>query len=1350
MKINYRFVYFLLFISQLIITPLVFAQVTNPSSETIGISWKGSPGIVETVNQIMERERLTPPLPPGTVRLMDELELKHLLPPPKEDPNAPKVSQWPPEVIKKGKAQKDALQIQSQPGKILSPQTVGVSFLGPVLSESGWIPPDTQGDVGPTQVLMIANGRIKVYDKLGNLGPINASSDVFFNSVRNGANTGDPRVRYDRLSGRWFVTAFNMATPNRILIAVSSGSVITSSSSFTFYQFQHDLVGPTPNPDTGAFADYPTLGVDANALYIGVNVFTYTYIGSTGFVVKKSDLFIGTLTVTAFRQIANSSALGCATPYGVHNDDPSFTEGYFIGTDYTVTSRLVVRRISNPGGTPTISGNLNLTVPATTHPILQPHLGAAANRRLDAIDWRLFAAHIKKDKITGVSTLWTAHTNEVNSSGVSTVGGGRNGSRWYQIGSMTTTPTLIQSGTLYDPAATNPLGYWMPSVAMSGQGHMALGCSRASVNNYTEIAAAGKLSSDPLGTTQAPTLVIASTTAYNVQGVDGQRWGDYSQTVVDPNDDQTMWTFQEYCNSTNSWGVRAIQLIAPPPATPTTAVPSTILTGQASVNVVVNGTSISGSEFFDPGPDPGGPGFLNHITASVSGGVVVNSITFNTPTQVTLNISTVGVANGPKDVTITNPDGQSRTGLGIITITDPGGGVCTLTCPANIIKSNDPNQCGAITTYSPTISGSCGTVTCSPASGSFFPIGTTTVSCTATAGPSCSFTVTVNDNQIPVISCPSAITKNTDPNLCSAVVTYTVTATDNCPGVIVACTPPSGSTFPKGTTTVNCTATDASSNTQTCSFPVNVIDAQAPSITCPANIAVESDASCNGVNVSYSAPTVTDNCPGVTTICSPASGSYFTVGTTPVTCTAKDASNNISTCSFTVTVHMRANISIASNPVFFRFGCKSSAIYTKTLVIKNSGGHYGGGVMNWTVSTSASEITLTPTSGVEGGNLNIKVNPAGLAFGTYTRTITLTGVNSVSGIPACNSPLTLTIKIEVEPDVAVTQTLAVGTASFTQFTNSYGQVFAEVKSNTTPISSFTVTMTPCQYPNGMSRLRYIKRKISLSTTATNRNVDLKLYYSNSEMTGITRPDLLTIWQQPVVGGGWFNRGGTSNVYENNVVTTGQTNTDGVWAIAHPWFPKLLAIKLIDAQYDRTTKNAVIQWESPLQTNDDGFFIERSSRENADYGEWETVGQIRSNASQEYGFSDKLSYDGKYFYRLYAVDTDGVEYESEIFSVNVSALPMDYVLEQNHPNPFGAATQSGDLMTTIRYQLPEASKVVLKVFDIYWREVAVLVDKEQSAGMYEVKFDQTNLPSGTYLYRIVAGSFTQIRKMNLMK
>ncbi|HEU0040106.1 MAG TPA: hypothetical protein VFR76_12615, partial [Verrucomicrobiae bacterium] len=615
-----------------------FSPGRAAADDTVGVPWTGPAGTTETVAQIMAREKKLPPQANAAARQAR----RRLLPPhrkPAEDDGGE--AEGPIAVfVPPGQNNRPA---NPQGGPFL-PQTVGTGFLGAQLSESGFIPPDSMGAVGPSQFLVCVNGRIKVFDKSGNLGPLNTTTDNFFNSVRS-EGTSDPHVRYDRLSGRWFITMIDVATTNRVLIAVSSGPTITSSANFTFFQFRHDLVGTTPNADTGQFADYDTLGVDANALYIGVNVFNgagTAFLGTTGFVVNKANLLGGTLTVTAFRQLASASGAGPYTPQGVDNDDPAAAEGYFIGVDNVAFSLIVLRRVSNPGGVPSISGNLNVIVPTTTFPISQDHKGRTGRpKNLDALDDRLFAAHIKKNKLSGSSSLWTAHNIEVNTSGVGTSGGGRNGSRWYEIGTLTSTPGLVQSGTLFDSAASNPRGFWIPSVAANGQGHMALGCSYAGNNDFAGVAVAGRLSGDAIGATQAPTLAVVSSTAYNLsEQAKAHRWGDFSQVTVDPNDDMTLWTVQEYCNAANSWGVQVLQLKAPPPATPDSASPASVLQGQSSVDVLVTGTSASGSGFFDPGPDSGGPGFSNHLAAAVNGGgVTVNSVTFSNPTNATLNLT---------------------------------------------------------------------------------------------------------------------------------------------------------------------------------------------------------------------------------------------------------------------------------------------------------------------------------------------------------------------------------------------------------------------------------------------------------------------------------------------------------------------------------------------------------------------------------------------------------------------------------------------------------------------------------------------------------------------------------------
>ena len=241
----------------------------------------------------------------------------------------------------------------------------------------------------------------------------------------------------------------------------------------------------------------------------------------------------------------------------------------------------------------------------------------------------------------------------------------------------------------------------------------------------------------------------------------------------------------------------------------------------------------------------------------------------------------------------------------------------TIVCPSNITVDSDAGNCSAVVTYAPPVGadncpGQTTAQTAGLASGSAFPVGTTTNTFVVTDASgnmaSCSFTVTVNDAESPTIVCPSDITVDSDAGNCSAVVTYaTPVGADNCPGQTTAQTAgmASGSAFPVGTTTNTFVVTDASGNMTSCSFTVTVNDAESPTIVCPSNITVDSDAgNCSAV-VTYTTPVGADNCPGQTTAqtAGMASGSAFPVGTTTNTFVVTDASGNMTSCSFTVTVN---------------------------------------------------------------------------------------------------------------------------------------------------------------------------------------------------------------------------------------------------------------------------------------------------------------------------------------------------------------------------------------------------------------------------------------------------------------
>ncbi len=217
---------------------------------------------------------------------------------------------------------------------------------------------------------------------------------------------------------------------------------------------------------------------------------------------------------------------------------------------------------------------------------------------------------------------------------------------------------------------------------------------------------------------------------------------------------------------------------------------------------------------------------------------------------------------------------------------------------------------GAIATYVATatdnVDGSL-TPDCSPVSGSVFPLGTTTVNCTATdkAGNTghASFTVKVQDTTPPTVTPPANVTAEATGPTGAAVSYGSATAADLVDGpVSAACLPASGSTFPLGTTSVTCSATDAAGNTGHASFTVKVQDTTPPTVTPPANVTAEATGP-TGAAVSYGSATAADLVDGpVSAACLPASGSTFPLGTTSVTCSATDAAGNTGHASFTVKV----------------------------------------------------------------------------------------------------------------------------------------------------------------------------------------------------------------------------------------------------------------------------------------------------------------------------------------------------------------------------------------------------------------------------------------------------------------
>ncbi len=205
--------------------------------------------------------------------------------------------------------------------------------------------------------------------------------------------------------------------------------------------------------------------------------------------------------------------------------------------------------------------------------------------------------------------------------------------------------------------------------------------------------------------------------------------------------------------------------------------------------------------------------------------------------------------------------------------------------------------------------------TCTPASGATFAVGTTSVTCTATdaAGNKAtrSFDVKVVDTIAPAVTVPSNLTLEAISSR-GAAATFAASGSDIVSGVVPAsCSPASGATFAIGDTVVTCTATDAAGNRGTGRFSVIVRDTTAPVVTVPKDMTLEASNKDGaiGAYVATASDIVNGN---IAPVCSPASGSTFAIGTTTVTCTARDVAGNAASASFKITVKDATAPAIAS------------------------------------------------------------------------------------------------------------------------------------------------------------------------------------------------------------------------------------------------------------------------------------------------------------------------------------------------------------------------------------------------------------------------------------------------------
>lgn len=187
----------------------------------------------------------------------------------------------------------------------------------------------------------------------------------------------------------------------------------------------------------------------------------------------------------------------------------------------------------------------------------------------------------------------------------------------------------------------------------------------------------------------------------------------------------------------------------------------------------------------------------------------------------------------------------------------------------------------------------------------------------------------------------------------------------------------------------------------------------------------------------------------------------------------------------------------------------------------------------------------------------------------------------------------------------------------------------------------------------------------------------------------------------------------------------------------------LPVELTSFTASYKNSEVMLSWKTETEVNNYGFNLEKRIGER----DWDSIafieGHGNSNSPKEYNYSDKDLFAGgsKFQYRLKQLDNDGTFEYSDV--VEIEVVPGQYELSQNYPNPFNPST-------TIRFSLPQAAQIKINLYNMLGELVKTLADGMYETGFHKLVVDASNLPSGTYIYRLESSNFVQVKKMILIK
>ena len=446
--------------------------------------------------------------------------------------------------------------------------TAGLAFPGIGASDTppdsiGCAPPDTDMAVGANDVVEITNlcspagGSFKVWNKTTGAVVQGTTELAGLWAAGSGcdAGNGDNVVMYDQLAQRWILTQFNNAITGEC-VAISQTSDPTGA--YYLYNFVIDASG---------FTDYPKLGVWPDSYFVSTNDFpggSFSHVNFTA--LQKSAMLTG---APAQMVVINGASGGLdysvlpayldgmtSPPAGDPGIFANFSSPYLFGAGapYALNFWRMTVDWANPSAA-TLTGPVSLAVSPFNDGICgyaracipQPS-PASSGDYLDALGDRLMfrLAYRNLGGHQAMVVNQTVGTGAAPSSPPA-------GIRWYEIdapagATSTSTFTVAQQGT-YLPADGN--SRWMGSIAMDHVGDLGLGFTESSTSVDPSGAFTGQTVGAPSGVMDAGETIFMPGTG--VQQGTGNRWGDYSATMIDPTDDCTFWTSQEYISATGQF-----------------------------------------------------------------------------------------------------------------------------------------------------------------------------------------------------------------------------------------------------------------------------------------------------------------------------------------------------------------------------------------------------------------------------------------------------------------------------------------------------------------------------------------------------------------------------------------------------------------------------------------------------------------------------------------------------------------------------------------------------------------------------------------------------------------------------